>query len=266
MRAMHLVATCLMAVFVSQMTNAYPDQAPIAQQQPAPAPAPGPGPVPGPVPPPVGPVPPIVPPMVPPIVPPILPPLLGPLGFPFLGPLGLPLPLLGLGLGLGRLGLLARLALIGKRSVDEVADESVKCFINTFTKTIDCSDSIGQRVACGIESHFNSSIKLNLTDLAITEKFTPTRGEIFGLLSPKSALYQMQHGQGLVGFLTPEVLSNGKFTFMDPVTLKPVFLSFYFDVTIDEPGFVVKDKTCYDGIVDMILPNLKDVRFNLIVA
>jgi len=249
-----------MAVFVSQMTNAYPDQAPIAQQQPAPVPGPGP------VPPPVAPVPPIapVPPLVPPIMPPIIPPLLGPLGFPFLGPLGLPLPLLGL--GLGRFGLLARLALLGKRSVDEVADESVKCFINTFTKTIDCSDSIGQRVACGIESHFDSNIKLNLTDLAIVEKFTPARGEIFGLLSPKSALYQMQHGQGLVGFLTPEVLANGKFTYMDPVTLKPVFLSFYFDVTINEPGFVVKDKACYDGIIDMILPNLKEVRFNLIVA
>jgi len=198
----------------------------------------------------------------------IIPPFLGGFGFPFLGGFGFPFlggfGGLGLGLGLGGFGRLGLLR--GKRDNNSTITETVRCIVSTKSDVVVCSTGVGERLACEIQRNLNLNLKLNLTHLAITQRLRPKNGEIFSFISTRSFYHRVHHGQGLVGFLSNEKMSNGKYTFIDPTTLQPVLLSLYFDVTLGQPGFIVKDKVCYNAISEFIQSNEEKIRFDLIIA
>jgi hypothetical protein len=181
---------------------------------------------------------PVAPGIAAPIIPPVFPPMLGALpffggfGFPFFGPFGFgPFGFggLGLGLGLGRFGLLR-----GKR---DITPQEIKCTIDP--KALSCSLGVSSgRIACTIESHDMPSIRLRLIDLSVADNKS-----FMSLISPKSS-------------------NDSKFTFIDPSTRKPNTLSFYWDVSVKQPGFLVKDKVCYESIVSTI-KSADSVKFDL---
>lgn len=125
-----------------------------------------------------------------------------------------------------------------------------------------------QRIACDVQPRLDSlqGIRVNLTDLVIVNKTDSASAKVFELISPRSIHHRINHGGGFVGFLSPEKISSGKFTFLHPSTLKSVVLSVYDDVTLDLPGFIVNDPTCYAVISDFIDVDSDDILVSLIIA
>jgi len=182
-----------------------------------------------------------------PVVPPVVPPMLA--GVPF-GGLGFGL---GLGLGFPFLGGLAfsRLALLGllgrkKRDVTPIAPfkpAPIQCVIATSNSTIECSLGVERRIGCQFESRLSQlpKIKVNLVDLALMEHIDGNI-EFLNLVSTKTS-------SKLAAFLAKAGAPTTTFTFIHPSTLEPHLLSVYADATLGVPGFLVKDRACFNSLV-----------------
>jgi len=178
------------------------------------------------------------------IIPPAFPPMLGGFGgfgFPGFGlglgfPFGLGLGGLGLGLGgfgrfgLGGFGFGGRLGGIrGKREVN--GTEVVKCVLSTELGLLNCTGP-HENIECSIEPHLINfpDIKLRLVDLVFKET---EKKDLLKIVKRRS----------------------GKFTFVEPSTHKTVLLSLFSDPKVTEPGFFVKDATCFKEVVTLFKAN-----------
>jgi len=214
---MYIVATCIVAVFLSELTSA--QIAPIAG-------------------------------VAAPVIPPVFPPMFGGFGFPFLGGFGFPFLGglgfgrvglgLGLGLGLGRFGLLR-----GKRDTN-TTETPIKCFIAS--EYAACLFGEAQRMACEVQPRLtgiSEHMKLRLVGLGVfpkAENEVPT----FGLVSKQSS-------------------PGNQFTYVDPTTRKTVLLSVYSDETINKPGFLVKDRICFETLIKSLVEGSQPIVVDLAV-
>jgi hypothetical protein len=107
--------------------------------------------------------------------------------------------------------------------------------------------SLGQRIICDVEPRLTGvpDIKLRLIDLFVAEN---KNERVLNLLSPKWTA------------------TTAPFTFLEPVSRKPSLLSIFTDSTITKPGFLVKNKVCYDAIWDAIKDDLLSVRVKLVAV
>lgn len=193
--------------------------------------------------------------MILPPVPPIMP-AFGALPFLGLGGLGGMGLGLGLGLGMGPLGFgglaFRRLALLGmlgrkKRDISGVTGSQINCTISNQADAILCNIAHNERLICEIEPRLNGipEIKLRLIDLFVTEN---KNERVLSLLSPKWTA------------------TSTPYTFLEPVSRKPALISLYSDAAITKPGFLFKERVCFDAFWDVIKGDLSNVRVDLIVA
>lgn len=136
----------------------------------------------------------------------------------------------------------------------------IQCVIATSNSKIGCSLGVDEIIDCHFEPRLSrmSKLKVNLSDLALLE-YIDDNIEFLNLVSTKTT-------SKVADFLAKSGVPYIRFTFIHPSTLEPYLIAIYTDDTLDVPGFLVTDRSCFNSLVGVVRSvRGGDVRVKLLI-